>query len=687
MKRLFLLLFLWLAAGLLPAQADGPDDQYVNIYGLIQAGDKLSASAQPSAALPNYLAAQTALQQFQKINPDWNPKVVNFRLNYVAAKILAVSGPAPAESKPTLPSLSPPATTAAPAPAPAPKSTPAPPPAPVAPPPAKPSEPERQLASQVAALQEDVRRAQADKSTLEAKLKEALAAQPAALDPRELAKAQQQLQDLMKENELLKAVVPPETAKPAPDSKPLDETRGALAEANRKLKEESRRADALASEKQILQRQLDKLAPAAEDATKLAEVRKALEAANRDLAAQAELTKKLGSAKDTLEAQVKTLSANAKAVAGLRAENETLKTQLAKTKATPAPPAPDAETARKLAAAEARAGALQSDAEIWRLEKIALENRLRTLSSQTPTTPLASSPAPPPASPSPDSARIKLLEDERKELAQKLAAANKELAGRKGRAAAARIEALDSQIAILRARLEIFEARAVPYTPEELALFSQPGGQLASATPSASPRPIATLPRDAAGFVASAQRHFEAKEFDQAEADYLEVLRRDEKNSGTLANLAAIQLERGNLAEAERSATKAVAGATNDAYSLAILGFVKFRQEKYDAALDPLSRAAQLNPRNPEIQNYLGLTLGHKGLHGPAEAAFRKALALDPSHAGAHNNLAVIYLKQTPPAVELARWHYEKARAAGHPRNAELEKLLQEKEPSRASPR
>ena len=52
MKRLFFFLLLVLAAGRLPAHAEGPDDQYIQIYGLIQAGDKLAASEPASAALP-----------------------------------------------------------------------------------------------------------------------------------------------------------------------------------------------------------------------------------------------------------------------------------------------------------------------------------------------------------------------------------------------------------------------------------------------------------------------------------------------------------------------------------------------------------------------------------------------------------------------------------------------------------
>jgi len=39
----------------------------------------------------------------------------------------------------------------------------------------------------------------------------------------------------------------------------------------------------------------------------------------------------------------------------------------------------------------------------------------------------------------------------------------------------------------------------------------------------------------------------------------------------------------------------------------------------------------------------------------------------------------VVYLNQTPPMPMLARWHYEKAVAAGQPRNPDLEKLLAEK--------
>ena len=151
------------------------------------------------------------------------------------------------------------------------------------------------------------------------------------------------------------------------------------------------------------------------------------------------------------------------------------------------------------------------------------------------------------------------------------------------------------------------------------------------------------------------------------------------RNGVALANLATIELQENKLDEAEKHITAAVQQSPNDAYNLSTLGYLKFRREKFDEALDALSRAAQIDANNPEIQNYLGVTLSHKGQRKAAETALRRAIQLNPTYAPAHNNLAVIYLGQTPPMAELARWHYQKALDAGQPRNPDLEKMLADK--------
>ena len=164
MKRFLVILALLLAVS--GARAEGPDDQYVSIYNLIQEADKLNSGGQPSEALPKYLQAQTALQRFQKGYPDWNSKVVGFRLNYVADKIAALSARVPAPAAPA------PKTAAGPgAPPSASPGQPA--------PPAPPNDWENQLNT----LKDQVRQLQADKTVLEAKLKEALSVQPASAGP------------------------------------------------------------------------------------------------------------------------------------------------------------------------------------------------------------------------------------------------------------------------------------------------------------------------------------------------------------------------------------------------------------------------------------------------------------------------------------------------------------------------
>src|SRR5262249_43719938 len=150
-------------------------------------------------------------------------------------------------------------------------------------------------------------------------------------------------------------------------------------------------------------------------------------------------------------------------------------------------------------------------------------------------------------------------------------------------------------------------------------------------------------------------------------AAYLQIVKMDEKNVPALANLAAIEVEQKHLDDAETNVKRALAVDSEDAYTLYILGLVKFNQKKNDDALDALSHAAKVDPQDAKIQNYLGLVLSEKGMRGPAETALRKAVELQPSYGGAHQNLAVFYLTQQPPYPALARWHYQKAIAAGSP--------------------
>src|SRR5258708_38214695 len=106
------------------------------------------------------------------------------------------------------------------------------------------------------------------------------------------------------------------------------------------------------------------------------------------------------------------------------------------------------------------------------------------------------------------------------------------------------------------------------------------------------------------------------------------------------------------------------------------LGVVYFDQEKLDYALAALAQAVVLEPKDARAHHYLGVTLGKKGWYLGAEDEMRKAIELQPDYPEAHFNLAVFYLQRNPPAVELARRHYQKALNLGAAPDAQVEKSL-----------
>ena len=546
MKRIAALLILLLAAGWSSARAQqSADSQYLKIYSNLQQADGLDDAGDLRLALAEYTEAQTQLRAFQNTFPDWNSEIVTFRLKYLAGKIAGLTAQLPPPVVVATNTVINPVPVVAPAAADA----------------------------ELAALRGQFEAVQSENATLLAKLKEALSAQPPPADAGALARAQEQVRALMKENDLLKA--------------------GAVAG-------------------------------------------------------------NAGTGTDT------------NAPAALREENAQLKSQLAilNNSATNAleidRPGVDLKQARQQIAT------LQSAAQASQLENAALENRIQQLQTN------ASAPKQ-----QDNEARIRELTQERDDLLAKLGAANKQLHGTKKADVAAQLDQSADQIRTLRERLAVAEAQPSPYTPEELALLKSSAPQLAA--DASQKKSIKQLPAGSAGLVAEAQSFFIAKQYDRAEADYLKILQSDGNNALVLGNLAAIEMQEGKLDDAEKHIRAALAQDPNDAFNLATLGYLKFRQEKFDEALDVLSRAAKLDPQNPEIQNYLGVTLSHKGLRPQAEAALRKAIELNPDYAAAHNNLAAIYISATPPLVELARWHYQKALQAGQPHNPELEKALAEK--------
>ncbi len=245
---------------------------------------------------------------------------------------------------------------------------------------------------------------------------------------------------------------------------------------------------------------------------------------------------------------------------------------------------------------------------------------------------------------------------------------------KKDRAEKAQVAELQNRLDTLRSRLEILEAEKIPYTDEEKKLFAEPktGDQPANTLQAK----VATLPEGgAADFKAGQAALVEAK-YGEAEQKFLHVLKLDEENPLTLGSLAMAQMEQGNYDGAEGSLARALKNNDQDAFSLSLLGTLRYRQKKYEEARDHLTKAVKLNPEDASTQQFLGLALKELGQRKAAETALRKAVQIKPGFAEAHHNLAVVYATQKPPFIALAKFHYAKAVAGGHKKNADLEKIL-----------
>jgi len=155
--------------------ADAPDDEFVRIYQIIVQADQFKESGQPKEALARYLEAQEGLKKMQVNFPSWNKKLIDYRASYLSERIepLARQFPAVEMTRPVAPV-------------------------------AGATEPQPGMEPQVRMLHQELAKMQMEKTALEAKLKEALAARPKAVDPAELAKAQEHIKALQKERDVQK---------------------------------------------------------------------------------------------------------------------------------------------------------------------------------------------------------------------------------------------------------------------------------------------------------------------------------------------------------------------------------------------------------------------------------------------------------------------------------------------------
>ena len=666
MKQFSFITKLILSFGLLSTvQAAGPDDSFIQAYSLIAEADNLTRLGQKNSAIQKYQQARNDLAALQSGYPDWNAAVVNFRIKYLDQKLKEIGAEATEDVKATLDK---PATL-------------------------DPAAARREIAI----LKRKVESLENAIVIKDAKLKEALSAVPSPEETKQLAKLESDLSGLRQENTNLKGAIDKATAQfkdaNAGLAKATAETEKAQANLAKAQADAKKTREALEQSQQEVKsakseannRQAKRLEK------QLADSKESLETTEKELASLKTTNKSLeselksfrkGNREKELQTEVEALQ---KKMADNQGELEKVSGNIAALKNDKASLEEELKSFKKgnreknletkvgslekqLAKSNSQLKETSSNLASSQSSNDSLEDQLKTLQKGS---------------------REKEMRDYINSLEKRLAKAErintnpaskrKALSGilnwrKKDRAEQAQVAELQNRLDTLRSRLEILEAEKIPYTDEEKKLFAEPktGDQPANTLQAK----VATLPEGgAADFKAGQAALVEAK-YGEAEQKFLHVLKLDEENPLTLGSLAMAQMEQGNYDGAETSLERALKNNENDTFSLSLLGTLRYRQKKYEEARDYLAKAVKLNPEDANAQHFLGSALNNLGQRKAAETALRKALQIKPGHAEAHHNLAVVYATQKPPFTALAKFHYEKALAAGHTKNAELQKIL-----------
>jgi Flp pilus assembly protein TadD len=167
------------------------------------------------------------------------------------------------------------------------------------------------------------------------------------------------------------------------------------------------------------------------------------------------------------------------------------------------------------------------------------------------------------------------------------------------------------------------------------------------------------------GNLAQAREHFDS------------ALKLAPGNPSILINLGLLAYRQRDYTQAELHLRRVLRSQPESGLAWLILGVIYYDQDKLDGALAALAQAALYEPKDARVHHYLGVTIGKKGWYLGAEDEMRKAIELQPDYAEAHFNLSVFYLQRNPPAVELARRHYLKARSLGAEPDLQVEKGLE----------
>lgn len=177
---------------------------------------------------------------------------------------------------------------------------------------------------------------------------------------------------------------------------------------------------------------------------------------------------------------------------------------------------------------------------------------------------------------------------------------------------------------------------------------------------------IRELAREGAEAVAS-------QKWKRARDIYLEMVSTVPDNALAFANLGVAEYQLGNLIAASGNLRKSLNLNPSIAQNWQTLGLIHYKRGELEMAISALTRAIHEDPSEARSRLYLAAVVRDYGWLDAAVTELERAVETDPELADAHYNLAVTYLDQDPPRIELARRHYFSAVDLGAQPSPEIE--------------
>ena len=640
-----------------------PGDEFIRIYATLEQADREKADAHLPESRVLYDAALKDLQSLQTTFPDWKPKVIAYRVRYVQQMLKQVDEEIKAAQTAAFGATQDQAG-------------------------AVDSETQAQQ-QETAALRSNVERLLREKSLLEAQLREAFAARPAAVEPDKLIQAQSTIDDLKAELESSQMQL-------AELRQSIDESSGAdpvIEEADGNVMAASGGIDQLVQ----LQAKL--------------EVLEGIEAEWKER--QAYLEQRIQTA--TVEWQ-----AAQKANQSLQEQNRVLQVQLQKdTDTIPTPSGAEVLLRDQIKSAESRVEELQSQIDQLNSNNQALQQQL--VEERAKVVASASSSNLTTASPS-DADREKELNRLKARLAifeaQKVPYSDEQLKLFRIPQPEDPIFRLESResgdgsprvgMRKVEVKLETFQTiqtarRALTSGNESIAQSGMQGIALREKNWIAVAESLTEIckssdfkeMRNRAEILlkgledqklARFARIFLEASIKMAERDFEEVIALQQElieireYPDILNDISLAYLELGRMELAESAARRGLKLEPGYANSLYVLGLIRFRQERFEEAIDYMSQAVKARPDFVQAYVDLGVALFEAGYPATGENSIRKGLLVAPNYPPAHAYLAQMYIDQNPPVIALANFHYQKYLQFGGAKIPALEGQMSEAE-------